>query len=107
MNINKIDRRLLNEIAILSQDKKLPCLVFSKNLDNTRQVLNNRKIHIIDEYELEENNNRVSESERREATQVIDEIRNNLLTWIKRITKNGFWAIQIPDSPPDNPYFFK
>ena len=33
MNINKIDRRLLNEIAILSQDKKLPCFVFSQNLD--------------------------------------------------------------------------
>lgn len=34
-------------------------------------------------------------------SQEIDEIRNNLLIWIEIITKNGFWAIQIPDSPPD------
>lgn len=43
-----------------------------RELEKTEEDLS--IIHIIDEYELEENNNRVSESERREATQVIDEI---------------------------------
>ncbi len=50
MNVNKIDRRLLNEIAILSKDKKLPCFVYSKNLNKTRQTLKDRNIHILDEY---------------------------------------------------------
>ncbi len=50
MNVNKIDSRLLNEIAILSKDKVVPCFVFSKNFERTRKVLQQKKIHIINEY---------------------------------------------------------
>ncbi len=50
MNINKIDRRLLYEISVLSQDKKLPCFVFGKNFKTTKNILNQRYIHIENEY---------------------------------------------------------
>ena len=50
MNTNKIDSRLLNEIAILSLDKKIPCFVFSKNMPKTREVLRDKNVHIMNEY---------------------------------------------------------
>ncbi len=50
MNVNKIDRRLLNEIAILNSEKKFPCFVFSYFPSKTREVLKKRNIHIVDEY---------------------------------------------------------
>lgn len=50
MNVNKIDKRLLNEIAILNAQKTVPFFVFTHNMDKTRQVLQNRNIHILDEY---------------------------------------------------------
>ena len=46
----KIDKRLLNEIAVLSSERKLPCFVYSKNVDKTRRVLKQKKIHIVSEY---------------------------------------------------------
>lgn len=50
MNAEKIDKRLLSEIEILSCDKKIPCFVFSKDIDRTRNFLKYQNIHILNEY---------------------------------------------------------
>lgn len=50
MNINKIDKRLLEKIAVLNSERKIPCFVFSKDLKRTKQVLEEKGIHILDEY---------------------------------------------------------
>lgn len=50
MNIKKIDKRLLEKIAVLNSERKLPCFVFSKDFAKTKQVLKEKKIHILDEY---------------------------------------------------------
>lgn len=50
MIVEKIDKRLLEKIAVLSRDKKLPCFVFSKNLNKAKELLQSRNIHILDEY---------------------------------------------------------
>lgn len=50
MNINKIDKRLLEKIAVLNSERKIPCFVFSKDFKRTKQVLKEKGIHILDEY---------------------------------------------------------
>lgn len=50
MNLNKIDKRLLNEIAVLSRDRKVPCFVFSKDLEKVKTSLRKHNIHILNEY---------------------------------------------------------
>lgn len=50
MNLTKIDKKLLNQIAILSFDKKTQCFVFGKDFKRTKEVLKQKNIHIKDEY---------------------------------------------------------
>lgn len=50
MNPDKIDSRLLHEISVLSQERKIPCFIFCKNFDKAKRVLQDKKIHILDEY---------------------------------------------------------
>lgn len=50
MKLDKVDKRLLREIAVLSSKKKLPCFVFSRDCDKTRRYLLRQGIHIINEY---------------------------------------------------------
>lgn len=50
MNVNKIDKRLLNEIAVLSRSRKVDCFVFSRNIQKMKQTLLNNNIHILGEY---------------------------------------------------------
>ncbi len=50
MNLDKIDKRLLHEISILSCNKKHLCFVFGKDFYNTKKELIRRKIHIENEY---------------------------------------------------------
>ena len=50
MNLEKIDKRLLQEIAVLSAEKKVYCFVFGENFDRTKELLQNRNIHIESEY---------------------------------------------------------
>ena len=50
MNINKIDKRLLEKIAVLNSERKIPCFVFSKDFKRTKQVIKEKGIHILDEY---------------------------------------------------------
>ncbi len=50
MNIEKIDKKLLKQIEILSSQRSLPCFVHANNFWRTREVLRKRKIHILNEY---------------------------------------------------------
>jgi len=50
MNIDKIDRRLLDEIAILQAEKKTFCFVFGRHFQETKNVLTRKNIHIEDEF---------------------------------------------------------
>lgn len=50
MKLEKIDRRLLYEIAALSTTKKLPCFVFGRNFERTKKHLLRQNIHILNEY---------------------------------------------------------
>ncbi len=50
MNIAKIDKRLLSEIAVLNIQKKVPCFVFGRNFQKMKNMLCEKKIHIVDEY---------------------------------------------------------
>ena len=50
MNINKIDRRLLNEISILNSEKKTFCFVFGRDFCKTKALLEQKKVHIENVY---------------------------------------------------------
>lgn len=50
MNLDKIDKRLLSEIAVLNSQRKVPCFVFGKDMNKTRNILQAKNIHILDEY---------------------------------------------------------
>ena len=50
MNLNKIDKRLLREIKILSAQKKAFCFVYGKNFDRLKRELIAKDIHIENEY---------------------------------------------------------
>lgn len=50
MNLDKIDRKLLSEIAVLSYERKIPCFVFGKNFARTKRLLESKNIHILNEY---------------------------------------------------------
>lgn len=50
MKLEKIDRKLLTEIAVLNFEKKIPCFVFGRDFETTRKLLQRQNIHIISEY---------------------------------------------------------
>ncbi len=50
MNVNKIDKRLLNEIAICNFEKKITFFLTSCNIEKTREVLCRKKICVLEEY---------------------------------------------------------
>ncbi len=50
MNLEKIDRKLLAEIAVLNYERKVPCFVFGKDFASTKKQLQRHNIHILDEY---------------------------------------------------------
>lgn len=50
MRNEKIDKRLLREIAVLNFVKKVPCFVFAKDFDKTKRHLREQNIHILNEY---------------------------------------------------------
>ncbi len=50
MNVNKIDRRLLNEIAICNAEKSIPFFVTSANMEKTKRILDEKRIHILNSY---------------------------------------------------------
>ncbi len=50
MKAFKIDKRILKEIEILDTAHKIPCFVFGRNLQATKNQLKQNDIHILDEY---------------------------------------------------------
>lgn len=50
MKVYKIDRRLLNEISVLSSQQRHACFVYGKDLKKTKALLQARNIHIMGEY---------------------------------------------------------
>ncbi len=50
MSVNKIDAKLLKQIEILSNEKLWPCFVFCKDFDKSKEILQKRGIHILNEY---------------------------------------------------------
>lgn len=50
MKAFKIDKRILKEIEVLDTAHKIPCFVFGRNLQATKNQLRQNNIHILDEY---------------------------------------------------------
>ncbi len=50
MNINKIDCKLLKQIAILTKEHSVFCFIYAHNFQRMKDFLSNKKIHIQAEY---------------------------------------------------------
>jgi len=50
MNIEKIDKRLIEQISILQLNRKAFCFVYGKSFDKTKRLLKEKAVHIESEY---------------------------------------------------------